>query len=68
MIPPDLEEYAASLLCYIDKDRQEEVHLVLSVAREVVQESLGFHSFQLLFGHTVSLRPNESFKGCLIAR
>ena len=49
-----------------DKDPKEEVHLVLSVAREVVQES--FNSFQLLFAHTVSLRPNDSFKGRLVAR
>ena len=36
-----------------DKDWDEGVHLVLFAAREVVQESLGFSPFQLVFGHMV---------------
>ena len=36
-----------------EKDWDEGVHLVLFVAREAVQESLGFSPLQLIFGHTV---------------
>ena len=36
-----------------DKDWDEGVHLVLFAAREVVQESLGFSPFQLVFGHMI---------------
>lgn len=40
--------------CYqYDKDCDEGVHHVLFVAREALQESLGFRSRELVFGHTV---------------
>ena len=35
------------------RDWDEDVHLLLFVVRENVQESLGFSPFELLFGHTV---------------
>ena len=35
------------------KDWDEGVHLVLFASREVVQESLGFSPFELLYGRTV---------------
>jgi len=40
--------------CYEqDKDWDEGVHLLLFAVREVVQESLGFSPFELLFGREV---------------
>ena len=36
-----------------DKSWDEGIHLVLFAAREVVQDSLGFSPFQLVFGHSV---------------
>ena len=36
-----------------DKDWDEGIHLLLFAVRESVQESLGFSSFELVFGHTV---------------
>ncbi len=35
------------------KDWDEGIHLLLFTTREVVQESLGFGPFELMFGHTV---------------
>ena len=35
------------------KDWDEGIHLLLFTARDVVQESLGFSPFELVFGHTV---------------
>ena len=36
-----------------EKDWDEGIHLLLFAVRESVQESLGFSSFELVFGHTV---------------
>lgn len=36
-----------------EKDWDEGIHLLLFAARELVQESLGFSPFELVFGHTV---------------
>ena len=36
-----------------EKDWDEGIHLPLFVVRELVQESLGFSPFELVFGHTV---------------
>ena len=36
-----------------DKDWDEGIHMLLFATREVVQESLGFSPFELVFGHTV---------------
>ena len=35
------------------KDWDEDIHLLLFAVRESVQESLGFSSFELVFGHNV---------------
>ena len=35
------------------KDSDEGIHLLLFASREVVQESFGFSTFELVFGHTV---------------
>ena len=36
-----------------EKDWDEGIHLLLFAVNESVQESLGFSSFKLVFGHTV---------------
>ena len=36
-----------------EKDWDEGIHLLLFVVRESVQDSLGFSSLELVFGHTV---------------
>ena len=36
-----------------EKDWDKGMHLFLFAVREYVQESLGFSSFELVFGHTV---------------
>ena len=47
-----------------EKDCDEGIHLLLFAVREFVQESLGFSSFELVFGHTCLkekfLSDNES--------
>ena len=50
---PTLKNMIRSYCFDTEKDWDEGVHLLLFTVRESVQESLGFSSFELVFGHTV---------------
>lgn len=53
MFPTDIKKSMLHTYCLeFQKDWDEGVHLLLFVARKVVQESLGFSPAELAFAHT----------------